>query len=181
MAEKDFLKRKEEELKAQFSEPTYVDFTIKYVKDLQKYDVRISNSFSIFDYLAIGIACLAKAIQNSKEKVIYVFLHQYANMEDIRLHDRLFSPISANQSSAPNAVIDMLDETALIIDTYFHKNPLTALDIYQIVVEISKASNLTFSNFNDILEAQKLAFSTIQKYAISTCLESFRAFFSSDD
>lgn len=190
--QKDFFERKEEELKAQFSEPQYVEYTIKYVKNPRKADVKISKQHIIFDYLAIGMACLSKEIKsNSKKKVIYAVHQKYPTMEDMRLHDLLFPPAFGGHSLPPNALTDLMDETSLVLQTHFHDEKystfLSGLLVYQCVTTVamgySEDSNVTldFENFNDTIAAQKLAFETLKKLTISNCLGALYAFFYGDD
>lgn len=190
--QKDFFDREEAKLLADFRDPQYVDYTIKYVTDPQQADVKISKNHIIFDYLAIGIACLAKEIKNPDgEKVIYAIHQEYPSIEQVVLHDELYPPQFGGRSLAPNALSDLLTEPDIILQKYFNnKAYLTAFSgflmystVTTTVMGYTENPELTldFENFNDTIAAQELAFETLKKLTISNCLGALYACLYGDD
>ena len=190
--QKELFKRKEEELKAKFTEPKYLEYTIKYIKDASKADLTISKQHNIFDYLAIGIACLAKEIQDCNgEKTIYAVHKNYPSIEAVQLHDILLGTKSGGHSLANNALMELFEEPSIILEQYFadknYANFLGGILLYSIITAtvMGYAENpdliLDFENFNDTIAAQKLAFETLKKLIISNCLGTLHAFLFGDD
>lgn len=190
--QKDFFERKEAELEAMFTNPQYSDYTIHYVQNPKKADVIISKQHISFDYLAIGLACLAKEIKNSdKEKIIYVAHKKYPTIENVLLSDILFPPKFGGRSLAPNALMKLLDETSAVLQKYFSdKTYATSMagflfysQVTSVAMGYSEDSTITleFENFNDTVSAQKLAFENLKKLVISNCLGSLYALIYGDD
>ncbi len=190
--QKEFFKRKKAELNAQFVEPKYWKYTIQYVKRANQADVAISKNHIIFDYMAIGIACLAKELKNSQDKkVIYVLHRDYLSIGESKLYNTLFTQKANTYSLFENALSQLTDEPKLILDEYFsdktYPSFMAGLLLYSQVTYTAMGYSqnpnvsLDFENFNDTINAQKLAFDTLKKLVIDNYLGSLQAFLNGDD
>lgn len=183
--QKEFFEREEKRQELLFEEPNYSKYKICYITDSNKADISISKHHIIFDYLAIGYACLAKEIKGDKEHVIYVAHKHYPNMEWVKIQDKIFPPECGGKSIPSNALIEITEDITKILERYY-KNPeypnmLAGIMLYTSVTSAEmgyteKVDILDFENFDDTISAQKLAFKTIKKLVISNWLGSLQCY-----
>ncbi len=191
----DFFEVNRSELLKKFSEPQYNKYKIKYTRFSFKADLRISPNHNITDYLAIGLACLAKDLKTGANKkgkrIIYVKHKKYPTPSQVRQYEALAPSPYGGRPLPPNALLELIDECYKILDEYFHDksyiNCLAGMLVYSTVtcavMEYTDPSSmdLEFENFNDTVSAQKRAFETLRDLIISNILGGLHEIFYGDD
>lgn len=175
-----FLEEEEKKLLNRFKEVTYSQYEIVPVEDISRADLKISPENNIFDYLAIGIVCLFKEITGCTDKKVYVWSFSTYSSESsgiTAIHNGIYKAMIPNALSdfVGKGTCDYILKKCFDEDQLYHIH-LADLFVYTDITSIQMGMlsidgvSLEFKNFNDTIEAQKLAYSTLKTLMVNRWL-----------
>lgn len=185
-----YLTQLEEEMSSKFKEPKYKNYRLIYTTDPDKADVKISKNHTALDYLAIGFVALSK--QSKEDTPIILAIHDdtMGNNQDPYCH--VFIDETSPAHPLPhNALVEIYQNIDTVVITYLSHPGFSPWGIglglppYFTSLQMGYFKNpdiiFDFEDFNDVLFAQKLAFSNLKKYTISSYLGSLETFITGSD
>ena len=181
-----YLHQLQEKMSAQFVEPKYQPYRLIYTTDPRKADVTISQHHTILDYLAIGIVALAKK-SNQDDPVIVAMHNQTMNKQEC-----CKAYIGPNSHVLyQNALMGIRQQIDSIVANYMSYPGFSpfgigmSLPFHFTCIHMGYLEDhnfdFEFENFNDVLAAQKLAFSNLKLFTISSYLGALEAAMSGED
>ncbi len=192
----NIAQKERERLEPFWSEPEeYKRLKRKNASFLHKPDVYISQRHDFVDFLAIGFACIAKLIEEKDAKNIYVGYKLYPSVEELKHMDIVDPPKFGNRMQA-NALyeMDVIRMIQKILEKYY-SNPemgaasmIMGVGVYAYVTTVimgytdeKPVIKFEFENFDDTVEAQKVAYRLLKEFVIGNSIGSLQAFIFGED
>lgn len=178
----EHLDKMREDMSSKFTEPEYNNYRLIYTTDESKADVIISKNHTVLDYMAIGFVALAKA--DTSDDPVIVAMHEKQNKNNEE-SCKVFIGNNVHPLN-PTSLLHVYEEINSIVQKHLsYENfagfgigltlPLYFSCIYNGHFEFPEI-NMEFESFDDILYAQKLAFSNLKEFTISSYLGSLAEF-----
>lgn len=186
LSQKQHLDQLQEKMSAQLVEPEYQIYRLIYTTDPREADVTISKHHTILDYLAIGIVALAK--ESHQNDPVIVAMHDQT-MDKQECCKAYIGPNS--HVLYQNALMGIRQQIDSIVANYMSYPGFSpfgigmSLPFHFTCIHMGYLEehdfDLEFENFNDVLAAQKLAFSNLKLFTISSYLGALEAAMSDED
>lgn len=162
------------EVENNFRVPEYLDQKIRYVSDKNAADICVSARHTLGDYLILGITALSRSINgvsgdilvyndvNPKTETIGICEGPHAPLKKIDIQSELFLQVD---KSIDNIYSNLSNAETFIVGVGL--SIVTQLEIqfsdYGQGISKSVMDELQFTHFDDLLTAQKNAFTLVKK------------------
>ena len=179
--QEQFLIQLHKEMSKKFVEPGYKNFRLIYTTNPEQADVTISKHHTVLDYMAIGFVALAK--EPSSENPVIVAMHETSKETALYCQVYIGSEVRPLHRNSLMGVYKHIDSVVARHLSYPGFAPFgvgLALPSHFACLHLDYIENpdinLEFEDFNDVLAAQKLAFSNLKAFTISTYLGSLESY-----